>query len=369
MHIRSFARFACALPAAAALLALPGCGNSGSKPAPTPAATAPKTQKSGPVVAKVGPEVITADEVRAKLAEQSPFLQARYRDLNHKKEFVQNLVRFEVLAQEAYRRGLHETPEVQATIKKVLVQELIRQAFDEKQAVFTDEELKAYYDKHIDEFVKPERVRAQHLFLAAPESDKAARAQAKKKAGELLAQLKANEAKAPLNHPQHASYSTTLFAELAKANTNDLATQATGGDLRYLSQEDMTRQYSQAFADAVFKLKSPNDLSALIETPSGFHIARLTNRQLPVNRSFDDPQVRETIKGRLFREQRTKSFDEYVEQLKKDAGVTIDEAVLATVEVQNAANPPPFGAPPPPPAMLNPNPAPAAPVAGTPAER
>lgn len=335
MTLRSLSRSSCALAAGLALTAV-GC----SDPKPEAAKSAQRPAKAGPVVAKVGNEVITAEEVRAKLAEQSPFLQARYRDLTHKKEFVQNLVRFEVLAQEAYRRGLDKTPEVEATIKKVLVQELIRQAFDEKNASFTDDDLKAYYDKHVDEFVKPERVRASQIFLKGAATDKAARAKAKTLAGQLLQQIKANEVKAPATHAQHATYSTTLFADLARKNSEDPATQATGGDLRYLSRDDLGKQYSAALADAVFVLQQPLEITGIVETPAGFHIARLTNRQLAVNRTFEDPQVRETIKGRLFREQKTKSFDDYVAKLKTDSMVSIDEAVLATVEVPNAASAP-----------------------------
>lgn len=340
-------------------LALVACGGGTSS---TKSNAPPKVKKEGPIVAKVGDDSITADEVKKKLGEQSPFLQARYRDLNHRKEFVQNLVRFEVLAQEAYRKGLDKDPEVQATIKKVLVQELIRQSFDEKQANYSDEQLKAYYDKHIDEFVKPERVRAAHIFLAAPAADKAARAKAKTKASELLAKLKANDAVAAPGHPKHASHSPTLFAELARENSEDAASKPNGGDLRYMSQDELGKAHGESLAAAVFGLKNPNDLTAVVETEKGVHIARLTNRQLSVNRTFEDTGVKDTIKGRLFREERTKSFDGFVEQLKKDANVTIDETVLGAIEVPNAGAAP-AGMPPAQMPKLNPPPVP--PVANT----
>lgn len=328
------------VPAFALAALVAACGGKDGAKSEAPRAKNAAAQKSGPVVARVGDAVITADEVRQKLGEQSPFLQARYKDLQHKEEFVQNLIRFEVLAQEAYRKGLDQQPEVQSTLKKVLVQELIRQAFDEKQASYSEAELKAYYDKHIDEFVKPERVRASQIFLAGAQTDKAARAKAKAKAAQLLTELKANEAKAAANHPKRAEYKSTLFADLARANSDDPATQSTGGDLRYLSKEDMARQYTDTFAGAVFALTEPNSLTSLVETPQGFHIARLTNRQQAVNRAFEDQQVKDTIKGRLFREQRTKSFDDYVEKLKKDGNAMIDKDVLATVEVPGAARSP-----------------------------
>lgn len=316
-----------------------GCGKPAGNTSKDKAKNA-AASKDGPVVAYVGDAVITAAEVQAKLAEQSPFMQARYRDPKHLKDFVNTLVRSELLAQEAYRKGIDQQPEVKATIKKILVQEVIKQAFDEKNANYSDEELRAYYDKRIDDFVKPERVRAQHLFVAAPADNKAERAKAKAKAAELLARLRANEAKASEKHPQHATYSTTFFSELAREASQDAATAGAGGDLRYLAREELTRLHGQELADAVFALKENNQLTGIVETSKGFHIARRMQHQAAVSRTFDDAQVRETIRSRLFREQKTKAFDAFVEELKAAANVRIDEEVLAQVEPPSAAGSP-----------------------------
>src|SRR5438270_12425179 len=70
-----------------------------------------KGEKSGPVVAEVGDEKITADEVRQRLNETSPFLRARYNTVERKKEFLENMVRNELLAQEAIRQGYDKRSE------------------------------------------------------------------------------------------------------------------------------------------------------------------------------------------------------------------------------------------------------------------
>lgn len=348
MTLRTLARTAPVLAA----LALAACSRSSS----------PSVKKEGPVVAKVGDSVITSGEVAARLGEQSPFLQTRYKDLEHRKEFVQNMVRFELLSQEAYKRGLDKEPAVQEVLKKVLVQELLKREFDEKQAKFTDEELKAYFDQHLEEFVRPERVRAQVIVLDAPADNAAARAAARKLAGELLGQIKANEGKSA----DRAAYQPTLFADLARKHSSDTATKAAGGDTRYLSRADLGKQFSEAASEAIFNLKEPGALTGVIEDDKAVRIARLTSRQPAVNRSFADDQVKETIRGRMFRERRTKSFDEYVAKLKEEAKVSIDDAVLAAVEIPNAA-PSAAGVPPmmAPPAKVEG--APAAPAAPAPA--
>src|SRR6267143_6783608 len=91
-----------------------------------------KSEKSGPVVARVGDESITADEVRQRLNETSPFLRARYNTLERKKEFVENLIRNELLAQEAQRQGLDKSPAVREQMKRAMIQELIKKQLDER---------------------------------------------------------------------------------------------------------------------------------------------------------------------------------------------------------------------------------------------
>src|SRR6266496_867882 len=88
-------------------------------------------KKSGAVVAKGSGFTITADEFKARIDEQSPFIRARYATLDRKKEFLDNLVRFEVLAREAEKQGLAKDPDVQMTMKKIMVQKLVQKNFQD----------------------------------------------------------------------------------------------------------------------------------------------------------------------------------------------------------------------------------------------
>jgi hypothetical protein len=53
---------------------------------------------------------ITAADFAARMAEQSPFIRSRYGTLERKLEFLDTLIRFELLAAEARRRGLERGP-------------------------------------------------------------------------------------------------------------------------------------------------------------------------------------------------------------------------------------------------------------------
>ena len=57
------------------------------------------------VVAKVDDAVITVTDVQDRINKQSPFVRARYTNADKKKEFLDGLVKFEVMAAEAARRN------------------------------------------------------------------------------------------------------------------------------------------------------------------------------------------------------------------------------------------------------------------------
>lgn len=87
-----------------------------------------------------------ADQLRARIDEQPPLLRARFSSPEMKKELLESMVRFELLAGEARKRGLDKDPEVQEGVRKLMVQRLLRSAFDEQpgQAAGEDE-LRRYY--------------------------------------------------------------------------------------------------------------------------------------------------------------------------------------------------------------------------------
>src|SRR4051812_33366169 len=75
----------------------------------------------GTPVATFGKDSITAEELKQRFMELSPIARTQYQTVERRKEYVEGLARFELLAQEALRRGLQQDPEVVETAKKVMV--------------------------------------------------------------------------------------------------------------------------------------------------------------------------------------------------------------------------------------------------------
>ncbi len=293
------------------------------------AAACSKSSKSGPVVAKVGDEVITAEELKRRLDETSPFLRARYNTVERKKEFLENLIRNELLAQEAKRQGFDKSPAVKEQMKRAMIQELIKKQLDERLsgADIPEPELKKFYDAHLDDFVKPERARVFHILLAA--KDPKEKAEARKKAAALLKDIDAREKKGELN-----AFQTTAMKE-----SKDPLSAPMGGDLRFLSKEELTKAYNPELANAAFELKNPGDKAGPIETPAGIELVKLQVKTVALNRSFEES--RESIRGRMARERRSRDYDEWMKRLRQSTEVAINDAELEKVQVEGTPAPMP----------------------------
>ncbi|MFP2926554.1 peptidyl-prolyl cis-trans isomerase [Pyxidicoccus sp. 3LG] len=300
-------------PAAmAALLLVCACKGSGGSEA--------SGGKPDPVVAKVGDGAITVAELQARLEEQPPVLRSRYASLESKKEFLDNLVRFELLAQEARRQGLEQDPEVRDTLEKLIVQRLMKKHAATMAATpLPEEELRRYYQEHLAEYVRPEKVRVSQVFLASASND-SKRAAVKAEADKLLADVKRQEA-GPVK---------LAFTELVRTRSDDAATKESAGDLGYLTREELAAKWGQAVADAAFGLQSLGDLGQ-VASERGLHLLKLTGRQPGMEQTFES--VRPRIESRLQMERRARHMDELVSSLRSKTKVEVDEKALEGISV------------------------------------
>jgi len=281
--------------------------------------------KKGPFVAEGTGVSVTAEEFKARLDEQSPFIRSRYTTLERKKEFLENLLRQEVLAQEAARLGLDKDPDVQLTLKRVMVQKLVQKNFGDPQEAtkaVPEADAKAYFDQHKDEFSRPQRLRVYQIVLKAPAGPERQKkvAAAKKLIEEIRKTEKTNQ---------------LAFAAIAREKNEDDATKNAGGDLGFKSREELEKAVGKAVTDAAFALKD-NEIGGPAESPAGLHVLKVTGRQEAMERPFD--QVKAQIQNRLYREKKTKEFEEFVKGLKEKAQVKVIDAELEKVAV---AAPPP----------------------------
>ena len=270
------------------------------------------------VLATIGDTRITVGDFEDRLNHQSPYVRARYTSLEQKKDFLDTLIRFEVLAQEAARRGFDKDPEVVRTMKGVMIEKLIRDEFDRKltPSLISDEELKAYYDANLSEFVKPEEVRAAAIILTSKAQADRVATEAQGEAGKL----------------------NKGFRDLVTRYSTDEESKLRGGDLNYLALtgDDASKDVPRAVLDAVFALANTGDVSSAIDAGNGtFYVLKQTGRRHALTKSFEDAKLQ--IRNKLFREQRTAAQQKFIDDLRAQTKIEIDDASLAKVRVDTGA--------------------------------
>jgi len=163
----------------------------------------------------------------------------------------------------------------------------------EKNITINEAELKAYFEQYRTNLTEKEERRASHILISAPSSmNDSEMENAKFKAQKILESLK----KTP-----------SIFAELAKKNSQDPGSAVKGGDLGFFARGAMVKP----FEEVAYSLKK-GEISGLVKTDFGFHIIQLTDIKSSSNPDFT--QVRPLLEKEFKNQQARKKFAEIAEQ-------------------------------------------------------
>jgi peptidyl-prolyl cis-trans isomerase C len=258
-------------------------------------------EQASQTLVKVANTTITLGEFADRLGGQSPYLRARYNSPERRREFLDNMVRFELLALEANKRGFDKSEDVARVRKQMMVQQMMQDLFDKDGLKLSDigeAEIKSYYDANKAEFEKPAQVRASQILL----KDKVA--------------------------------ADKLLAPLTKDND---------GDLHFFSAEkdsgegpEATRP--QAVRKAAFSLAKVGDVyPEVVQSELGYHLLKLTGKREAMKRSLED--ARRLIQNRLWRQKREQAIESFVAELRTKANVKENPELLAKVQVKTDGAP------------------------------
>lgn len=251
-------------------------------------------QKSSDVVAQVGKKTITLQEFNKK------YNDVRSQTVNppSKDQFLEDLVRFEMGVQEAYKRNLQKDPLVQDRFDQEMYKILLEKEIGNsvQNIKVSESDMKKWYASN------PE-MRSSHILIEYKAGATAAQiAEAKKRAEDILKEVKGS--KRP-------------FEELVKLYSDDALSKPMGGDIGWQSRVTLVPQYYEA----VSGLKV-GEISSLIQTQFGFHIIKLTGK-----RSYENANKRQ-IRAAVFDEKRRLIFNDYFEKLKKSYKVNENKALI-----------------------------------------
>jgi len=183
----------------------------------------------------------------------------------------------------AYQDALAANGMTEATLRQRIKSEGAVQKFLQTKVLagvtVSDQVAKDFYDKNQDKMKRPERVHVRHILLRAEASAPAAdKAKAKAKAEDLLKRAQKGED----------------FGKLASENSEDPGSKIRGGELPWFTHGQMVPPFDKA----AFALTKPNELSPVVESPFGYHVIQLVEKQDASVAPFDmvKAQIEEFLK-------------------------------------------------------------------------
>lgn len=210
---------------------------------------------------------------------------------------------------------------------------------DTKSVDVSDDELKAYYDEHKDQYMSPEQVvveyvelRKESFFAQAEASDEELQALYQKEIANLAEQRRAahillevndklsdEQAKAKLAEVAERLKQGEAFAKLAEEVSQDPGSASNGGDLGFAGPG----VYDPEFEKSLYALKK-DEVSAPVRSSFGWHLIKLLDVQAPEVPSFD------SLKAKLEREVKAQQVEQrFVEAAKELEEASFEASDLA----------------------------------------
>jgi peptidyl-prolyl cis-trans isomerase C len=264
----------------------------------TPAVAPGSTIAPDAVVLTIGERKITRAQFEELLANAAPGASTP----DKKRKIAEQYGELESMAQEARKRMLDQSPEAKQLISiqtdNVLANLLAKKINDE--AVFTDLDLRAYYNAHKDEY---EEAKGSHILIRfkgskvplKPNEKDLTDAEALAKAQDIRSKLVAG----------------ADFATLAKAESDDVGSGSKGGDLGTFRRGQMVKPFDEAaFTLPVGQVSEP------VKTDFGYHVIKISSRTA---KTFEEakPDIEKQLKPKMAREA--------VDKIKAQTPVTLND--------------------------------------------
>ncbi|WP_394844589.1 peptidyl-prolyl cis-trans isomerase [Pendulispora brunnea] len=305
------------------LAAAAACGHK-SREADAGDAAAPRgasaltPEEAAQVLVKVGKKTITLGDFAATLEQMDQFDRLRYQSPERRKELLEEMIRVELLAEEATAKGYDKEPSVAGERRAILREALVAQA---RQSGPTpnevpEPEVRAYFDAHRGDYRDPERRRASAIVLRDEASARALLDAAKKATAAEWGELVRKKSLDPS----------------AKANVPvDLA-----GDLGMVSPPGDPRGENARIPEevraALFEIGKVGEVHTKPVVAAGkAYLVRLTQKADARERTYAEAE--RTIRIKLSQDKMRAKEDELLAALRTQYPVQIDEAALANVGV------------------------------------
>ncbi|HET6331502.1 MAG TPA: peptidylprolyl isomerase [Holophagaceae bacterium] len=305
-----------------------------TKTAKKPVVAAPAAKD--PVLAKVGPAVVTESDFQAVLAQMPQQQQMMVQIVQGaKEELVNRIAERKLLSLEAAKRGLDKTPEFARTLAQtkddLLAREYLKAESPALQAQMkvSDADLQSYFKAHEKDFMTPEKDTARHILLLvngpATQGKGVTDEAAKAKVAQIQAELKAGK----------------KLEDLAKTYSDDPGSKDKGG----LYEDFDPKTMDPAFAKAV-ETQALGVVGEPVKSMYGYHLIEVEKRTPAAAQTFE--QAKEKVTETATKARQEQVWKDLIAKLKTEFPVTLTmpkapepkpEAPVAQPAAEPAAQP------------------------------
>lgn len=209
---------------------------------------------------------------------------------------AQNNITREQLKQALAAQGINFDDYRERLRQQLLNFQLIGREIQSKVEI-TNTEMRDYYRAHLEDYRNKPYLRLSRLtFRLAPGNTPADIAAMRAKAADALLQLR-----------QGKDFLEVLMQNAATSGVD-------GGDMGKITEGSLSESFNRAI-----KGLSVGQVSEIIETPEGFHLLRLDERNPGDTQTFET--VKEQISGKLREDKRAAALSEWTENLRKEADI------------------------------------------------
>lgn len=224
--------------------------------------------------------------------------------------------------------------EVREELKKSsTVEKLYNREITSKISV-SDNEIKDFFEKNKQSFNLPDTWRVSHILI----TPRSAQAEVVGNARRFDAQA-VQEAQERVLRVLKRILDGEDFQVVARDNSDDTASAPSGGDLGFLSAQQMEQQIGPAFSEAIQSLKPGQTFPRPVVTQYGFHIVRVVEKAPAGQRDLSDPAVRDNIRQVILNRRDNLLKAAYLDKIRNEAKVRnlLAEKILS--EMAPAAGP------------------------------
>lgn len=186
-------------------------------------------------------------------------------------------------------------PMRQSAIEKAVagvMQAAMTQELGWNQLTATMKEVREQYDSHPEQYYDPEKLRLQHIYLRAEAAD--------------MPETEREEVRQKLEGIRQEILAGADFVEMARQHSQSASARA-GGWMTLKADGDVF----PAFAQAAWALEA-QEVSEVIDTPTGFQLAKMIDRIPVIDREFED--VIEFARRRVLRSKLDAAKEEFIRE-------------------------------------------------------